>query len=484
MRLGWVRTAFLLSGLVVLLCTLAVPPPAGLSETGWFVLGVALLMGLWWSAEVLPLHVTALVPILVFPLAGITGLQDTARAYVHPLVFLFLGGFLIAKALQRWELHRRVALKIVLAFGGRPQALVFGFMTATAGLSMWVSNTATAVLMVPMAVSVILVVAQHTEEDRDFRNFSIALLLAVAYGASIGGVATLIGTPPNALLAAFFAREYGRDISFVSWLGVGLPITVVMLPLAWLVLTRVVYPFRLHARSPEAGAGSAGVLRRDLEGMGPLSVSEFRVLLVFLATGIGWMTRPLLQTAFDAPWLTDTAIGLIGGFSLFAIPAGTAAFRPLLTPRDAVGLPWGILVLFGGGLALAGAIAETDLAAWLVSGLQELSWMPHWAYIGTITTLVVFLTELTSNTATVATLLPILGQLAEVTDLDPLLLAAPAAIAASCAFMLPVATPPNATVFASGRIAVWDMIRAGFVLNLVAIGIVTFFASSVLPLLW
>jgi len=462
-----VRVGGLIGGLVVFALMLALPQPEGMSPAGWRTAAVAMLMAVWWISEALPVAATALAPIALFPLLGVAPIRAATAPYADPLIFLFMGGFMIAIALERWNLHRRIALNVLRVFGTRPAALVAGFMTATAALSMWVSNTATAVMMLPIGLSVIGLLhrgdisALPPEQDR---NFGLALLLGIAYGASIGGLGTLIGTPPNALLAAYMAQTFGVTVGFGQWMLLGVPVSLVLLAFAWLVLTRLAFPL-----GGAAIAGADTVIARELGSLGPMSAAEKRVAAVFAATGLAWVFRPALVDAFPELPLSDTGIAVLAALALFLVPVEARKGRFLMNWTWAVRLPWGVLILFGGGLSLASAISATGLAGWIGEVLTGGQHWPPLLIIVTVTAVVVFLTEITSNTATAAVFLPVVGSFAVAIGAAPVQLAVPVALAASCAFMMPVATPPNAIVFSSGHVTIPDMAKAGLWLNLIAI---------------
>ena len=457
------------------------PPPAGLAPVGWATAGIALLMAVWWATEAVPVAATALLPLVLFPLRGVADIGATAAPYANPLIYLFLGGFLIALGMQRWDLHRRIALTIVAAVGDRPHALVAGFMAATAILSMWVSNTATTMMMLPIAISVVVVVTGRGEDELDGeeRNFAVALMLGIAYAASIGGLGTLIGTPPNALLAAFLSGTYGVEIGFARWMLLGLPLVAVLLPLCWLALVGVAYRFRLHRR-----LGGGTVVGEALAAMGPISPPEKRVAAVFALVAALWILRPLLAERLGIAGLSDAGIAVFGALLLFVLPADWRRREFLLNWTWARRLPFEVLVLFGGGLSLAAAVDRTGLAAWIGQGLAGLGAWPTVALIAAVVLLIIFLTELTSNTATTAAMLPVVASLAVGLGAPPLALAAPAALAASCAFMLPVATPPNAIVFGSGHVTIPQMVRAGLIMNLIGVAAITLAAVTILPLVF
>lgn len=460
------RTVGFAIAAVVFVMMLALPAPEGLTPAGWRVAAVAVLMATLWLTEALPISVTALLPIVLFPTLGVSPVRDTTAPYADPLIFLFLGGFLIGLAIERWNLHRRIALTVLSRVGAREDLQVGGFMLATAGLSMWVSNTATAVMMLPVALSVVPRRPDGSVEPGKER-FATALLLSVAYASSIGGIATLIGTPPNAFLRGFMEQNYDIKIGFAEWMLIGVPVSAVMLVLAWLLLTRPL--FRLgREEMPDARAA----IRRGLADLGTASIAEKRVAIVFGLTALLWITRPLLDGLVPQLQISDTTIAVAGALLLFVIPSGVERGRFLLTWDEAERLPWGVLLLFGGGLSLAGAVAGTGLAEWIGSELQALAGWPALAVVLAVTVLVIFLTELTSNLGTTATFLPVVTALAVGIGQPPLLLAVPAVLAASCAFMLPVATPPNAIVFASGHVTIPQMARAGLWLNFTGMAVI------------
>ncbi|MGI9590570.1 MAG: SLC13 family permease [Myxococcota bacterium] len=464
-------------------------PPAGRATAA-----VAAWMALWWLTEAIPVYATALLPLVLLPLLGAVPMRAAAAPYAHELIFLFMGGFLIALAMERWGLHRRLALATLRLVGDRSTHVVGGFMLVTALLSMWVSNTATAIMLLPVATSVIARVArQHgaaspeaalADRSSPVRPFALCLLLGIAYGASIGGMGTPIGTPPNVVLLTFMKSELGREVSFARWMTVALPLVAIFLPLVWLLLTRVIYPIDLPRIE-----GGRRVFAEALAELGPMVRAERVVLTVFLLAAVLWITRPLLigvEVAGIAPLagLSDPGIAMLAALLLFVIPAERDPRRFVLDWDTAVKLPWGILVLFGGGLSLASAIRVNGVGELLASQVAGLAGTPSLLIVFAVVTLVVFLTELTSNTATTATLVPVLAALAPGLELDPVLLIVPAALAASCAFMLPVATPPNAIVFGSGLVRLPEMSRAGFWLNWLGIALITALAYAVvLPVL-
>lgn len=455
----------LLLGPLLFFLLLLLPTPEAMSPAAQHLAAVTVLMATWWISETLPIAATALLPIVLFALFDIMPLAQTTAAYANPMVYLFLGGFLIAMAMQRWSLHRRIALHTIVLVGTSPRRIILGFMLATAVLSMWISNTATAMMMLPIGLAVI---AQREGTGQE-NDFATALMLGIAYAASIGGVATLIGTPPNAILAGILQEQQGITIGFAQWMGFAFPLSALMLWCAWFYITRPV----------SSGDGTSDeadriLIRRELAALGPVGVEERRVLIVFSLVAVAWIVRGL----FELDWLNrvgDPGIAIAGALSLFILPASKEQGGRLLDWQSAVRLPWEILILFGGGFSLAAGFVHSGLTEWLVSQLGLLQGVPVWLLLVTIVLLVIFLTEVTSNTATATIVLPLLGALAGAMSLAPTLLMVPAAIAASYAFMLPVATPPNAIVFGGGHVTIPQMARAGIWMNLLATVLISIF---------
>ncbi len=481
----------LAAGIALFLGCLVFGPPAGLSTAGWRTAGVGLLMAAWWMTEAVPIAITSLVPILAFPLLGVAKVDAAAAPYANPLIFLFLGGFLIALAMQRWNLHLRIALGIIRGVGTRPTRIIAGFMLASAFLSMWISNTATAMMMLPIGLSVVELVVQgggrrgggggdgpvvpeRAGPAAPGDHFALDLMLGIAYASSIGGLGTLIGSPPNALLAAFMAKTYGIEVSFLEWLAVGLPLAAVGLVGAYFILTRLAYPVRL-AEIP----GGAAFLRRELDRLGPISRQEKLVAAVFALTAGLWIFRPLVARV--VPGLSDTGVALLGALLLFLLPADWRKGEALLDWPTARKLPWGVLLLFGGGLSLAGAVSDSGLAQWIGDGMAGAAGWPLVAIAALTVIVILLLTELTSNTATAATFLPVVGSVAVGLGEAPLFLVLPAALAASCAFMLPVATPPNAIVYGSGHVTIPQMVKAGIWLQSLFVILLTVAAFTLVP---
>lgn len=469
------RLAALVGGPLAFALLLALPVPDGLSPAGWRVAALALLMAVWWLSEAIPIPATALLPVVFLPVLDVVPVNAATAPYANPIVFLFLGGFLLALGMQRWNLHKRIALTLVRRVGTGPRRIVLGFLAATSFLSMWVSNTATAMMMLPIGLSVAALL-DTAEDDRARDNFRIALLLAIAYGANVGGIGTLIGTPPNALLAGFLDQTYGVQIGFGQWMLFGLPLVLIGQPLIYTVLMRR-YPLgslRL--------AGGAGLIDRQLRDLGPMSRPEWTVAAVFAAVALLWILGPLLE-----PWvsgLSDAGIAMAGALALFLIPAGRGRGSFVLDWAAVERLPWGVLILFGGGLSLANAIQVTGLADYVGQLLAGLEGLPVVLVMLLVGLTVLLLTEVSSNTATAAAFLPVVAALAIALGENPLLLAVPAAVVASCAFMLPVATPPNAIVFGSGFVPLQQMLRTGVWLGASFVLLATLLAYVLTPLVF
>lgn len=445
---------------------LLIPPPGMLPPEAWRLVGLTLWMATWWFSECVPIPATALLPLVWMPLVGIADEKQVAARYADPIIFLFLGGFIIAQGMQQSGLHERLALRVVRLLGRTPSGLVGGFMLATAFLSMWINNTATTMMMFAVALSVVEWVRQACGREAT-HNFALSLMLGIAYSASIGGVGTLIGTAPNALLAGFLRENYNFSLNMLNWLSVGLPFVGLMLPFTWLWLTRV----QFYAKNLNFGAVRESLLQQ-VGGNHRWSLAERCVAGVFLYAVVGWVGREWIGRWLGVS-ISDTFVAVSAALTLFILPACVKPYKPLLDWRTAESIPWGVLILFGGGLALANAFETTGLAKAIGSAVSGLSDLPVWLIVLGVAALIIFLTELTSNTATTATFLPVVAAAAVGMGLDPRLLAVPVAVSASAAFMLPVATPPNAIVFASGEIKISEMARAGLALNLFCIAAVT-----------
>ncbi len=459
--------------------------PILLGHAGRATAALTVFMAVWWMTEAIPLYATALLPLALSPLIGVASIADAAAPYAHELIYLFMGGFILALSMQRWRLDRRISLLALRWAGSHPDRIVATFMAITATLSMWVSNTATVVMMLPIAIGVIELVDDREEGDAsNTSSFGVCLLLGIAYAASIGGIGTLIGTPPNLFLASYASTHLGIEIGFVRWMAIGLPLVVILLPITWLLLTRFLYPVGF-----ERVSGGEDYLAGRLRNLGPVGRGEWITFAVFITTAFAWITRPWLNVievfgTRPLAGLTDPGIAICAALALFMIPVQRKPWTSTMDWETANKLPWGLLVLFGGGLSLAAAIRENGLGEYLGLSVGSLAGVPTLVLILGVVTMMIFLTEISSNTATAATLVPILAGLAPGLGVSPFLLIVPAAIAASCAFMLPVATPPNAVVFGSERVTLPQMVRAGIWLNLIAIVVITALCYAlVLPLL-
>lgn len=466
------RICFFIGPLLLLLTWVTDSPIPELPNAGWKATGLTALMALWWMSECVPIPVTALLPLVLAPLMGIESIDALASAYGHPLIFLFLGGFLVSIAMERTSLHLRLARVTLLLVGENPKAQIAGVMGITAFMSMWMSNTATTLMMLPIALSLLA----FRKERAGLDGYGKGMLLGIAYSASIGGIATLIGTPPNAFLAAYMEKSYGVHIGFGQWMLLGVPLALILLVFTWFVLTR-------GELKSIGGAEVREKLKMELRKMGPLSQGELTVLIVFLCTAFAWIFRPYLSSFTGVP-LTDTGIALMAGCSLFLFPMGDESKERVLEWKHASKLPWGVLLLFGGGLALAAIIQSSELDAATGQLFARLGNVSPAVLIAVAVLAVIALTEVTSNTATTATLLPLLTPVAVALGGAPAHLAIPVALGASCAFMMPVATPPNAIVFGSGELEMKDLMKAGFILNIASAVVLIAGANWVVPYLF
>lgn len=452
--------------------------PEGMSNEALAVLASTIWIATWWITEAIPIPATSLLPIILFPVTGAVQ-GGVTNAYADSTIFLFLGGFIIAIAMQKWGLHRRIALNIILFVGTSTQKIVLGFMVATGFLSMWISNTATAMMMMPIAAAVIAHVAKSIEDNRTLENnFGKAIMLGVAYAASIGGVGTLIGTPPNTIFAGIVKELYGVQISFAGWMMFGVPLAVILLVFVWVYLVKIAFPMKIK-HIP----GGKAVIQDEKDELGSMSFEEKLVLVVFTLTALLWITRSFIPLEFISR-LDDTIIAIIASVILFMLPSKQAKDGKIINWNDAKEVPWGILLLFGGGLAIAKGFKDSGLAQWIGEQLTVLQSVHFFLLILCVTTLVLFLTEITSNTATATMMFPIMASLGLALNVHPYALMVAAGISASCAFMLPVATPPNAIVFGSGLLKITDMVRAGFWINLFCIFFIAGMIYFFMPIAW
>ena len=481
----WRLIALFAAPLVALAAALALPDsftgPDGTVETlspaARATVAMLVWMALWWVSEAVPIEATALLPVAAFPLLGVAPLGDALGPYASDVIFLFLGGFMLAAAMTRWGLDRRIAYATIGLAGTAPNRVVAGVMLATAFVSMWVSNSATAAMMVPIALSLIRLAG----EGPDARRFAIAMLLGVAWSASIGGLGTLIGSPPNGIVMRYVEQTWGREISFARWVALALPLVLVLLPVAWLLLTRVLYRHGLA----ELGGGR-GLVQAARRQLGPMSHGEVATLLAFGLAAVAWMLRPLLAgIEFGGlrplAGLSDAGIAMCAALLLFAWPVDARRRVFALDWKSALGLPWGVLLLFGGGLSLAAAIEANGVTRMLAAAARSVGEIPEVAAIAGLVGSAVFLSEVTSNTAQVAATTPVLAAIAPSLGVDPIQLVVASALGASCAFMMPVGTPPNAIVFGTGHLTIGQMVRAGFWMNLIAIAVIVVHARLWLP---
>lgn len=451
--------------------------PGLLSEKSIIVLALGAWMVTWWATEAMPIPVSALLPMVVFPLMGVSTVKEASAPYGDPVIFLFMGGFILALGLERHNLHQRIALSLIRLTGTSGNGIILGFMLSTALISMWISNTATAIMMLPIAASVTSLLAKETGQENDprFKKFATGLMLAIAYAASIGGMATIIGTPPNVVMVGYMKRFYNLDVSFTSWMIVGVPLMIMSLTACYLLITRVL--FRNHLPSIE---GSKELIYRKLQALGKLTLEEKLVLAVFSVTCFFWIFRQNLNILIGKNMLDDTTIAMAGGMLMFLLPVSLKNQKFLLDWSDMKELPWGILLLFGGGLCLADGMEKSGLVQIVGNHFSQQQGISTGLLIFSLTAISMGLTELMSNVALVTIFVPVVFGVADGFHINPIWLAMPVTFAASCAFMMPISTPPNAVLFASGYIKMKDMIKTGVLLNLCCLVIITVLALTVI----
>jgi solute carrier family 13 (sodium-dependent dicarboxylate transporter), member 2/3/5 len=458
--------------------------PFGVSANAAKVLAIAGLMISWWITEALPMPVVALLPLIFFPLLNISKLEEAAAPYANPVIFLFMGGFMLGLAIEKWNLHRRIALNIVRITGTSGDRIVLGFILATGLLSMWLSNTATTMMMFPIALSVIHVMKENNKGEGNIANFSLTIMLAIAYASNLGGIATIIGTPPNVAYVGYIQKKYNYDVDFVNWMLICAPLAILLLMSLYWVMVKWLYPNKI-----KSDEGTKQLIRNEIQQLGSLSVAEKRVLAIFIGTAFLWITRGIINNAQSVFKLDDTIIAIMCAVALFICPSGSTSRQAqdenndsLLEWGDTSKMAWGILLLFGGGISLAGALEKAGL-------MQQMGqWLAHFSGNGFLLVLVVvtvslFISEVMSNVAQVIVFAPVVSALADAIGMNPLLLGIPMTLAASCAGMLPMGTPPNAIVFASGHIKLRQMTKAGFVMNIISVILITLFCWFLLPLL-
>jgi len=463
---------------IVLAVSFCIFNPFALEALACKAVAVAILMVVWWVTEALPIPAVALLPLVLMPLLQISTFEEVSKSYSNSVIFLFMGGFMIGLAIQKWDLHKRIALHIVKLTGTSGDRIILGFIIATGFLSMWLSNTATTMMMFPIALSVIAVMNEHEKPGKGMINFSLALMLVIAYASNIGGIATPIGTPPNIAFISYIEKKYGYTIQFVDWVLLCTPIAVVLLVALYFVLTKWLYPNRIKSSS-----GTNLLINTQLSSLGKITKAEKRVLIVFVTTAVMWITKDFIN-ALHFVKLDDNMIAIAGALALFAIPNGEAQEKKgkmLLEWGDTSKMAWGILLLFGGGIALASALEKVGVMVQVGNWLAGFSHTGSFILVLLIVVISIFLSELMSNTAQVIVMAPVLAALADALHLDPLLLGIPMALAASAASMMPIGTPPNAIVFGSGFIRLKDMLKAGFIMNLISIVVITLFGFYILP---
>lgn len=487
--MGKIKLAGFLLGPVLFVVTyLVLTSVTTLPAEACKVLATAAWMVCWWVTEAVHVSATALIPMVVLPLLGIITIREATASYGNPVIFLFMGGFMIALGLEKHNLHQRIALNLIRITGTSGNGIILGFVLATGLISMWISNTATAIMMLPIAVSVTHLVRNELSStsvpEKNFRNFSVGLMLCIAYSASIGGMATIIGTPPNVVMVGLFRQTYQQDITFLEWIKIGLPVSLSVLTICYLLITRVVFPNRLDSIE-----GSAAFIRTKLEVLGAVSRAEKLVLLVFFITSFSWIFRPylnewlnLLFYDHESPGiaLDDTIIAMTGGLLMFTIPINIKRGEFILTWEDTRRLPWGILILFGGGMCLAKSLEDVGLIQMIGEGIAGMGSIKLWTLVMALAGISILLSEVMSNVALATIFVPVVFGIADGLGYDPKVLAIPVTFAASCAFCMPVSTPPNAILFASGHIRLGDMIRAGLILN--ALSLATIVLLSILLL--
>lgn len=451
--------------------------PLGLGEMPNRVMAVAVWMISWWITEAIPMPAVALMPLILFPLLGIAKISETAAPYANEVVFLFMGGFIIGLGIEKWNLHKRIALSIVQFTGTGGNRIILGFILATGFISMWLSNTATTMMMFPIAASVISVVKGNHAQNPRVRNFALCIMLSIAYASNFGGIATIIGTPPNVAYVSFISKKFGTEISFFGWMIACLPVAILLLLSLYLVLVKM-FPSNIHSDKE-----MHNLIRDELKDLGPMTIAERRVMFIFLTTALLWITRDLINKT-GLVKLDDNMIAVFGALLMFVVPAGVGENKgePILQWSDTSKMAWGILLLFGGGITLAAALEKAGLIAMLGHWLAGFSGSSLVVMILAVATLSIFISEVMSNVAQVIVFAPVVTGIAEALGMNPLALGIPMTLAASCASMMPMGTPPNAIVFSSGHIRLKEMIKAGFVMNLISILLIVLSAYFLVPL--
>lgn len=459
--------------------TIFLSPENVLNPDAWIVIGIALWMISWWITEAAPIPATALLPIVLFPLTGIFTIDEATAPYANKIIFLFMGGFMLGLGMERHNLHKRIALNLIKKTGTNPNGIILGFMLTTAFISMWISNTATTVMMLPIALSITNLLNVNKGSEKGSKRFALALMLSIAYAANVGGTATIIGTPPNVAWVGFMNDMLGYEVTFSRYLAIGIPVCIIMLAVVYLMLTRVLFPSKVNSL-----AESAAVIDDQLKELGKMSVTEKRVALIFVSTALTWIFRGTINDLIGSPLLSDAMIAIAGGILMFITPIDLKKGQFLMEWEYTKKLPWGILILFGGGLTLAKAMEKSDIVQVVGESIAGYGELNQILLIAGLTAFMLFMTEVMSNIALVVIFLPVVIGISESLDINPMLLTVPVTLASSYAFMMPISTPPNAIVFSSGMIRMKDMIRAGVLLNIIAILLLVLLSQTLVPLIY
>lgn len=456
-----------------------VQPEGVLNEEAWRVIGIALWMITWWITEAAPIPVTALLPIILFPITGVTSIDEATAPYANKIIFLFMGGFMLGLGMERHNLHKRIALNLIKRTGTNPNGIILGFMLTTAFISMWISNTATTVMMLPIAMSITKLLNIGEDSGKAERRFALGLMLSIAYAANVGGTATIIGTPPNVAWVGFMNDMLGYEVTFSKYLAIGLPICLVMLAVVYLMITKVLYPSGIQQLT-----SSAQVIHEQIEGLGPISKAEKRVAIIFVTTALTWILRGTINELIGSNLLSDAMIAIAGGTLMFITPINVQKGQFLLEWEYTKRLPWGILLLFGGGLSLAKAMEKVSIVEFVGESIAGNGDINQVLLIAGLTAFMLFMTEIMSNVALTVIFIPVVIGISQSLGVNPMFLTLPVTLAASYAFMMPISTPPNAIVFSSGMIRMKDMMRAGILLNIIAIILLVFLSQTLVPLIY
>ncbi|MDH5475668.1 MAG: DASS family sodium-coupled anion symporter [Cyclobacteriaceae bacterium] len=452
-------------------------PNLYLETEGWKVLALAAWMITWWVTEAVPISITAILPMIVFPLLGVFDIKDATSPYASSIIFLFMGGFMLALAMEQHNLHKRIALSIIKITGVSGNGIILGFMIATASLSMWISNTATAVMMLPIALSVVGLL-EKTYKAEYLNQFKLGLLLSIAYSANIGGIGTIIGTPPNVVLVGYMESFYDISIDFLDWMLVGIPVVIVLLMITYFLIVKVLFPIKELEVS-----GANQLLENEINKLGKWTNEQKMVAVVFALTAIGWVFKQQINQLIGEPLLNDTVTAMMGGVAMFSLPINKKG-KMLMEWEAMKRLPWGILILFGGGICLAKGMEKSGVVNLLAETVSGDGKMAMWVVIAILTAIMLFMTEIMSNVALTTIFIPVVIGITNGLGISPFYLVVPVTMAASCAFMMPISTPPNAVVFSSGFIRVRDMMKAGFILNVISVIVLVIAALTFVKWIW